>query len=353
MPTASQIAQLGAIPFLEDIYDGVITDTPLIRALPGRSFTGTRFKTLGRYSIPEGRFLDRNEGYVSGEVTWAVQESEAKRIGSMAKALKSSTLEWNQANQFGLDFMSESIRAQLEGDFLHLEKQCIYGTENDPKGFLGLKQLTPATLDSTLPDGKYAADFQYKKTTLNAGGSTSSTATSVYLLRTGPQGVELLFGGPQGMEGFLNYSDITEYAADEVDPVDGVKKHLEYFKSTGEGYVGLGVSGMNTSGERVIPQHAVRRIYNITNDTGKGLTAALLRRAISMFPTGRRPNLIVMNTRAQDMLTNSVSYQLMAQLGQSPSSSFNPSLQPLTSFDGIPIVVTDHIRNDEAIEVPA
>jgi hypothetical protein len=85
--------------------------------------------------------------------------------------------------------------------------------------------------------------------------------------------------------------------------------------------------------------HSVVRIANLTEDSGKGLTDALLSRAMQIFPASRGPNYVVMNRRSLGQLQRS-------RTATNPTGA--PAPFPQEAF-GVPIVVTDQINSTETL----
>jgi hypothetical protein len=101
-------------------------------------------------------------------------------------------------------------------------------------------------------------------------------------------------------------------------------------------------------GMQIGNQNSVRRIANLTADSGKGLTDLLLSDALATFPVGFMPDAIFMSRRSRSQLQKSRTVVLQ---GSGKARPDQPTLAPLpTEYDGIPIVVTDSILNTDAIE---
>lgn len=159
--------------------------------------------------------------------------------------------------------------------------------------------------------------------TLNAGGTTAATATSVYLVRTNGDGSDAM--AVTGRDGQLTVGDTIEQAI--ADTVNGGR------------YTGLYTSVIGWLALQLGSKYSVGRICNVTDDTGKGVTDDLLYSALSLFPAAKQPNMIVMNRRALKQLRHS-------------RTTFNPTGLPAprpTDLDGIPIVVVESIGNAETI----
>jgi len=153
-----------------------------------------------------------------------------------------------------------------------------------------------------------------------AGGSTAATGSSVYLVRMGEGDVEALWG----QDGVIT---IGERQIVERDGSATGRFGAYYHNITG--WCGLKVGSV----------YSVARIANLTADSGKGLTDLLISSALSLFPAGRAPNVLVMNRR---------SHRQLQQSRTATNATGAPSPFPTESF-GFPIVVTDSIISTETL----
>ena len=344
--------------FLSGLLYTVRTEVPVIDHFDALEMAGTRFWSLAVTGLPSAGFLNVNEGYTSTEATLQMAEFNAFRIGGAVEVPESSANLWNDENNRGaqLPYTFEALQAETKMKaFLRTVQQQIFtGTSNDSKGFPGLKELTPFVSGNTYTATDIPQDAAWAKSVINAGGSTSSTASSIYAVSYGPTKCCLRFGGPQGMAGFLAMSPWERVWKTATDPVDSASKSQWYRVSSGEGYVGLQVSGSNeANASRKFRQDSVRRIANVTQDSGKGCTEALLDQLIASFPPGYAPSAFFMSYRSQKQLQDSKG------TGQTIFVNGNGGMQdptytqraPLpTEHRGIPIIVTDAIGNTDAIE---
>tara|TARA_R100000808_G_C2104777_1_gene120750 strand:- start:521 stop:898 length:378 start_codon:yes stop_codon:yes gene_type:complete len=92
-------------------------------------------------------------------------------------------------------------------------------------------------------------------------------------------------------------------------------------------------------GLQVGSAYSIGRICNLTEDSGKGLTDALISQALEKFPSGRGPTHIVMNRRSLGQLQRS-------RTATSPTGA--PAEYP-QSVHGVPILTTDAISSTEAL----
>ena len=195
----------------------------------------------------------------------------------------------------------------LQAALFKLEKQLFYGTGTggDSAGFSGFMNST------------YLNDLS-DAMVIDAGGTTAATASSVYGIRLGTDDVAMVT---------KNTIDI---GATTVQRLAGATGFYPAYWTPASVWVGLQMGGA----------YSVGRIANLTADTGKGLTDDLISEMLGEFPSGRGPNILVMNRRS------------LRQLQQSRTAT-NPTGAPAPFPDsafGIPIIVTDALLSTEVLE---
>jgi hypothetical protein len=212
------------------------------------------------------------------------------------------------ADERGLEhMMGVEALAHMRQAMAEVEQQIFYGTGNDAGGFGGF--ATQTNLNNI-------ADAQV----VNAGGTTASTGSSVYLVRTGDADCQVLWG----QQGVISIGErqIVERAG------SATGRFPAYYHPI-TGWCGLKVGSI----------YSVVRIANLTADSGKGLTDSLIAQALEKFPASRGPNYIVMNRRSHRQLQSS-------RTATNPTGA--PAPFPSESF-GVPIVVTDQLSSTEAL----
>ncbi len=220
---------------------------------------------------------------------------------------------YEQGPQAWLESKSARI---LDLELLAWAKQMYYGTGNNALGFPGLIQ----THDTA-------------SMVVDAGGTTATTGSSVWLVRAAPagnsadDGVRWRFGN----DGAMRFDPVQLLPV--VDAADSSKKLMKYLTSF-TAYPGFQVQSMLT----------VVRIKNLTGDGGKGLTDALLNQALALFRPGRGPNHIFMTLRSNQQLQGS-------RTATNPTGAQAPWPQSILGVDGqnIPIHVTEAISNTESL----
>ena len=185
-----------------------------------------------------------------------------------------------------------------------IEDELING-DNGSNGFASLSDELNSTSDETV---------------ISAGGETSDTGSSVYLIRSGFNDCQVAWGN----EGVIEAKDTTIVRTSG----SSAGTFPSYYTAV-TGYCGLIYGSSYSAG----------RIANITEDSGKGLTDALIAEALSKFPAGRGPNMLAMNRRSLFQLQNSRT---------ATNATGAPAPYPAEAF-GVPIIVTDQISSTEAL----
>ena len=106
------------------------------------------------------------------------------------------------------------------------------------------------------------------------------------------------------------------------------------------GWIGLQIGNVN----------CVRRIANLTADSGKGLTGQLFAQLLNSFPVGYRPDAFFLSRRSRLQYQASMTVVLHADSNGSPNGTQNNVMALPTHYDGIPIIASDSILNTDAIE---
>jgi hypothetical protein len=285
---------------------GIHPDTG--KALPGvadaRTIKGINYKTLIRTALPVVGFRDVNQGIPRTQSTYENRLVETFLMNprwGVDKALADMCEDGWQA------LMADEAFAHIEAANQQLGRQFYYGTNTAfsgaLKGFAGLLNSYDAT-----------------NMVVDAGGTTDSTASSVWAVRFGPQRVQWVWGG----NGMLEPSEVSERNMRDAD---------------GNEFTGLHQELLARPGLQVSSTRFVARIKKLTEDAGKGLTDALMNRLLEKFPVGVRPDVIFMSKRSRRQLRNSRT---------AVNVDGREAAQPM-DFDGIPIVPTESLLDTETL----
>jgi len=311
MPQANllDITKLNGSDTIVGLIEETLTYAPEVQILPARTIRGTSYKIASRVSYPGVGFRAANEGSTPSKSEFENQLIECYILSGAVQADLAVARAYEDGEQAWKDIESVGVMRQA---MIELGSQVIYGTTADAKGFPGLQAIHTAFNSGLLVD---------------AGGSTPGTGSSVYGINTDTQGVQLVFGAGTTFE-------LGEWRIENVGTTSVYPAHVANLTA----WVGMQVGS----------KYSVGRLRDATDDALGGVTDAKLANLLSKYPVGYRPNYWLMNRRS--------AYQL--QLARSATSVQNgvktssgaEIFAPLpTESNGIPIVITDSIANDEAL----
>lgn len=314
--TLLDIAKLNGNDALVGLVEENLQYSPEAQMFPARTIRGTNYRTVLRTGFPTTGFRSANDGVDPSKSTFRNALVEAYIFGGRIEVDKAVA----DAHEDGAEaYQALEASGVMQSALRKLGSQVWYGTANDGKGFPGLKDFT-----------KFGTETDYGDAlTIDAGGTTAGTASSVYAVKFGPQDVQMVVG----REGVIDLPDF------RVGDIKGANdKALTGFISELTAWVGL----------QCFNQNSVRRIANLTADSGKGLTDVLLAALMETYPVGIRPDAIFMSRRSRSQLQASRTVVLH---GVGTTRPDQPAIAPLpTSYEGIPIIATDSILNTDAIE---
>lgn len=276
-----------------------IPNTALAETIPG-----TEYKTLIRTSLPTATFRNANEGSTPSKSGYENRQVETFILNPRWEC----DVAVAQRHVRGeAEYIREEGVAIVEAAFKTLGRQFFYGrgTNGDAKGHPGLIDSVNSAL------------------VVDATGSTSNTGSSVWAVKWGPRDVTWVMG--QG--GSLSLSELRK-----GDIVDSNNRRMTAYIQELLCYPGVQVGSI----------YSCARLKNLTEQTGKTLTDALLARLFSTFPEGWYPDALYMSQRS--------GYQLQTSRTSAMQMNVKGSTAPWpTDYQGVPIVYTSSILNTEAI----
>ncbi len=301
------------------LIDETVKVHPEIALLESRTIRGIAYKALVRKTLGnpataggamKGSFRSANAGTVPVK---AVYENKLFECFILNPLLQMD-MAVAAAHEDGPEaaFALEASGA-MEGEWQGLANQFYYGTDatyGNANGCPGLLQQYDAT-----------------NRVIDATGTTESTCSSVWLVRSAPQWTTWIWG----QNGNMNFRQPQIIRV--VDPNDSTK----FFDAMASGLLAR-------PGLQVGQQRGVVRIKKLTGDTGKGLTDSLLQQALALFPAGLGPNHIFMSQRSGSQLQRS-------RTATNPTGAPAPYPREYEGLDGqpIPLHITEAIVNTETI----
>lgn len=306
------IAKLNGSDRVVGLIEETLTYAPEVQILPARTIRGTSYKVVSRTSYPGVGFRTANEGSTPSKSEYENKLVECFILSGAVQADVAVTAAYEDGAEAWKDLESVGVMRQA---LIELGSQVIYGTTADAKGFPGLQEIHTALSSGLVVD---------------AGGTTSSTGSSVYGINTDSQGVQLVFGGNATFSlGEWRIENVTGPTAGTVYPA-----HVANLTA----WVGLQVGS----------KYSIGRLKDATEDSTKGVTDAKLAELLSKYPVGYRPNVWLMNRRSAYQLQVSRSATTI-QNGAKSSTGAEITAPMPTESNGIPIVITDSIGNTETL----
>ena len=283
------------------IISDVLDDAPVLARLAARSIAGYTYKFLKRTANPTVGFRTENDGrdmnlgtYSTVTVTLAILDAT---FGVDVAVAQSDERGW--AAMLGTQAV-DHLRAAMA----KAEDELINGDNSD--GFSALADETTGHAGGSM--------------SVDAGGTTADTASSLYLIRSGLSDVHAVWGQNGVID--IGETSIQKFAG------SATGSYPAYYTPV-TAWVGC----------QVASAYSLGRVINLTADSGKGLTDALIISAISKFPAGRGPSMMACSRRSLQQLQDS-------RTATNPTGA--PAPFPDSAF-GIPIIVTDSIADTEAL----
>ena len=313
--TLADLMQRRGAPALDrKIVDETQHAAPLFKRLPSRVISGTVYRYQKRDTMPKIGPRPINAGVEAHKASYKSANAECyyyDGVIMLDKALADADPEGRN------ELMADEARATVKGTMFGLEQSLFYPQE-----------FGAPCLRQTIGDYMaMSADADIKdETAWTAGGA------SVWLLHVADGALENIFGNSNTIAfGPVEKQDV-QRPTGKADGSMGMMTALVQHCSFWRGFVQKNV-------------FAVGAILNESADNP--LTDEMLAKAVDMFPASMRPNLIVMNPATRSRLRASRSKAMTYRKGQSGQTAY---VETPTEWDGIEIMVTDGILNDETPE---
>ena len=314
--TLADLMQRTGAPTLDrKIVDEVSIAAPLFNRLPGRVISGTNYTYLKRDTLPKIGPRPINAGVEVHKASYKSANAQCYYYDGRIEVDKALIDADPEAKNL---LMADEARATVKGTMFGLEQSLFYPEEN---GAPCLRQTI----------GDYMAmsadDDITDETAWTSGGA------SIWLLHVADDTLYNIWGnrkavafGPIDEESVIRPTGKTDASGNAIMGSMRAKvQHCSFWR----GFVQRNV-------------FAVGAILN--ESAAHPLTDSMLAKAVDMFPAAMRPNLIVMNPASRSRLRASRSTAITYRKGQSGQTAY--AVTP-TEWDGIPILVTDAILNDE------
>lgn len=299
--TTAEVTKFNDSDLSIGIISDVLDDAPVLSRLAARSIAGYTYKYLKKTANPTVGFRLENDGrdmnlgtYSTKTITLSILDAT---FGVDVAVAQSDERGW--AAMLGTQAV-DHLRAAMA----KAEDELING--DNANGFDAMADQTTGHIGGAM--------------NVDAGGTTADTGSSLYLIRSGLSDLHVVWGQDGVID--IGETSIQKFAG------SATGSYPAYYTPV-TAWVGMQVGGVYSMG----------RVCNLTADSGKGLTDALISSSISKFPAGRGPSFMACSRRSLQQLQDS-------RTATNPTGA--PAPFPDSAF-GIPIVVTDSISDTEAL----
>lgn len=294
------------------IVDQVAFAAPVLTELPAAVIKGTTYSYRRRKSAPKVGPRPANKGVATYKTDYEEKNDQCfiynGRI-AIDEMVANADAEGPGA------YLKDEAESHTQGLMCSLEQSFFYGKQLSQYGMPGLVD--------TIGDFMTLSAIE----DVNQSGESQEGGASVWAIINDPKMLRLIFGnskaiafGPVRREG-VQTGDGEEFTA--------LKQDIG---------VWVGLSQRN--------EYAVARLMNISDDNP--LTDSMLAKLLECFPSGYTPSKLVMNRHTRALLQKSRSTALVYPKMKGGSQVAYAPLP--TEYEGIPIVVTDALLNDETAE---
>jgi hypothetical protein len=307
MPTLLDVIKRNGTDAAVGLIEEAGKATPEVLLGAARTIAGLNYKTRVRTGLPTVGFRQVNAGTAVSKSTLEQRLVECYLLNPQFEVDKAAA---DAAEDGAAAYLAEEALGIMQAAMQTLGVAFFYGAD----ATFGKTDAFPGLLQC------YANTTMY----IDAGGTTDDTATSVWLVRWGVQDAKWVLG--QG-----GRADVTD--PQEVRLIDG----------SSNPYTGYRQELYLRPGLQIGSVYTLCRIKKLTEDSGKGLTDALIDKAMEKFPAGKPPTACYMTRRSRRQWKNS-------RTATSPTGAPAPWPDTIDGPEGqIPVFTTDSISNIEKL----
>ncbi len=305
--------QMHSVPALDKrIVEDVILEAPVFSKLPARTISGATYKFIIRTEMPKSGFRPANKGVGVHKSGYRQEVGQCFILDGQIVVDKAVLLS-DERGENALLF--EEAKAKTAGTLFALEQQLFYGKKIDPNGFDGFEQGIGDYMTISADPNKNVPDSILEE-----------SGASVWAVVNTPETLEIVYGNKKG----ISFGPVKE-------------EHVQ--DDEGKTFAAKTIDMMAFVGMTVRSEFALARLRN--EDANHPLTDAKLADLISLFPARRKPSFLVMTRATLARLQKSRAAQLTYTKKTSGQTAY---AETPTEFEGIPIIVTDALLDDETPE---
>ena len=320
-PTLAHVLQGTNQALVREVVEGVAFEAPFFNMLPSQIIGGISFKQKVRTSVPLISAMPYNTGVPLIAQNYEMRSAECYLYRSKF-VIDKALLETDK--QAAANLEADTLRGGMRGIMATLEFSAFYGKAFSPYGMTGL-------VDTIGDYMTFSADPECKKSsTDDASVERKHEGASVWAVCLKPEMIRVIWGNSKAIS-FGNRREI-DVPRQTIDGKDGL---LPAVTRDVMFHVGLDQPD----------DYATARIVNESD--AHPLTDRMLADLVNTFPSGYTPDVIVMPRSTRRRLQE----QRAQQFGyQKKTSGSTPYAQIPTDYDGIPIITSDALLEDETEE---
>lgn len=309
--TTSDIIKLNNSEELVGVIDEVIAEVPELQFFGASPVNKNTYKTLCVSALPTVGFRTPGTFRTFDAPTLANKTVELKNLDAswILESAVANMSDWGREAAIAIQ-----QKAHLKAALFKIAQQTWNGASAVDGGFNGLKGIISAVTTADTDDGTMK---------IQVDSGAISDGTSVYAVRTGLDSIQYAWGN----DGRITEGEIKEQVIGGTGSGSGLEGAFFYTQKI-EGWVGLQVTSRNAAACITGLSKAV---------ANKGLTDDLLYQLLAKFPAGAGPQAIFLNRRSLEQLRASRT---------ATNATGAPAPIP-TEIEGIPLIVTDAIANNE------
>lgn len=311
-PTLMKVLQGTNTTIVPEVIESVIFDHPLFAKLPQRVIKGTKYQQKARTSFPLIGAVPYNTGVRTTSGNYEMRSAECFPYQGLAIVDKKLV---NAEPENAGRYMQDELEGKMSGILATLEISSIYGKAVSPYGMHGLVDTIGDYMTLTATD-----DYNERV----HGGA------SVWAINLKERMLHVVWGNSR----VIRFGGQKEQLVPTND-ANGEPGFMPAYTRDIDFHVGFAQ----------MDEFATARIVNESGD--KPLTDKMLARLVNLFPSGHTPDVIVMNraTRQRLQEQRAESFRYIKK-----GSGSTPYADLPTDYEGIPIICTDALLNDETEE---
>lgn len=307
----------GESPIDRKVVEDVAYVAPVFSKFPVSVIAGTTYRQLHRTGLPLIGARPLNAGVGTRKASYETKNHECffyDGLVALDKGVAMSDREGVNA------MMADEMEAHMKGAFINLERSLFYGKAVSKYGIDGLAETMGDYMTISV-DPASVSKAEDGTVTCKKGGA------SVWALNLRPDALDIIFGNDRTIAFGPQKEQLVACKTAE-----GKEGQMNALTRSCQFWIGL----------RQRSLYAAGRLVN--ESANAPLKDEHLAELLNCFPANQGPTVLVMNRYTRARLQKS---RAAAMVYQKRSSGQTPYAELPTEYEGIPIIVTDMLLQDE------